>query len=121
MVRYPSEKTNSTFEIPSDVEFIAPHAFKGNKHLKKIIFPRNVAAEYGKGYLTISTSAFDDTNIEEFAISGTTSSISSATQQGNKDDTMYNLQGMIISSPKKDEVYIQNGKNTFINKSPMGR
>ena len=34
---------------------------------------------------------------------------------------MYNLQGMIISSPKKDEVYIQNGKNTFINKSPMGR
>jgi len=121
LVRYPSEKTNSTFEIPSDVEFIAPHAFKGNKHLKKIIFPRNVAAEYGKGYLTISTSAFDDTNIEEFAISGTTSSISSATQQVNKDDTMYNLQGMIISSPKKDEVYIQNGKNTFINKSPMGR
>lgn len=84
------------------------------KKLKKLIFPKRAANtnnHYGLA-MQISATAFDDTNIEEFAISGTTSSISSATQQVNKDDTMYNLQGMIISSPKKDEVYIQNGKKS---------
>lgn len=37
LVRYPSEKTNSTFEIPETVRHIVPHAFKGNKYLKTII------------------------------------------------------------------------------------
>lgn len=110
MVRYPSEKTNSTFEIPSTVSDIAPHAFKGNKHLKTIIFPKNVATEYGKGYLTISTSAFDDTCIEEFITKGESSTVSNAKVNKKNRNAKYNLQGMMINSPQKGEVYIQDGK-----------
>lgn len=115
LVRYPSGKTNTEFEIPSSIRYIADNAFKGAKNLKKLIFSKGVAItdkyDYsGRQDLQISATAFDDTNIEEFAISGSTSNISSATQKVNKDSTMYNLQGMVINSPKKDEVYVQNGK-----------
>lgn len=79
LVRYPSEKTNSTFEIPETVRHIVPHAFKGNKYLKTIIFPSCVSAGSNDYHaLTISTSAFDDTAIEEFITRGAATSISSA-------------------------------------------
>lgn len=109
LVRYPCEKTNSTFEIPSTVEFVAPHAFKGNKHLKSIIFPSNFSTEYGKGYLEISTSAFNDTSIEEFITKGESSFVSNAKVNKKNEDTKYNLQGMKIKSPQNGEVYIQDG------------
>lgn len=109
LVRYPSEKTNTTFEIPETVEDIAPHAFKGNKYLKTIIFP----SCFGIGrteYIKISTSAFDDTAIEEFITKGAVTSISSARVNKKGNDKKYNLQGMEINSPQKGEVYIQDGK-----------
>lgn len=111
LVRYPSEKTNSTFEIPETVRDIAPHAFKGNKYLKTIIFPSCFSADGNSGpYLTISTSAFDDTAIEEFITKGAATSISSARVNKKGSDKKYNLQGMEINSPQKGEVYIQDGK-----------
>lgn len=109
LVRYPSEKTNSTFEIPETVERIAPHAFKGNKYLKTIIFPSCFSADGNKS-LKISTSAFDDTAIEEFITKGAATSISSARVNKKGSDKKYNLQGMEINSPQKGEVYIQDGK-----------
>lgn len=112
LVRYPSEKTNSTFEIPETVRDIAPHAFKGNKYLKTIIFPScfsSTRSSYSKR-LTISTSAFDDTAIEEFITKGAATSISSARVNKKGSDKKYNLQGMEINSPQKGEVYIQDGK-----------
>lgn len=112
LVRYPSEKTNSTFEIPETVRYIAPHAFKGNKYLKTIIFPScfSVDRNTTSKYLTISTSAFDDTAIEEFITKGAATSISSARVNKKGSDKKYNLQGMEINSPQKGEVYIQDGK-----------
>lgn len=111
LVRYPSEKTNSTFEIPETVRDIAPHAFKGNKYLKTIIFPSCVSAGSTDHHdLTISTSAFDDTAIEEFITKGAATSISSARVNKKGSDKKYNLQGMEINSPQKGEVYIQDGK-----------
>lgn len=111
LVRYPSEKTNSTFEIPETVRDIAPHAFKGNKYLKTIIFPSCVSAgSIDHHDLKISTSAFDDTAIEEFVTKGAATSISSARVNKKGSDKKYNLQGMEINSPQKGEVYIQDGK-----------
>lgn len=112
LVRYPSEKTNTTFEIPETVEYIAPHAFKGNKYLKTIIFPSCFGITYNgrTEYLKISTSAFDDTAIEEFITKGAATSISSARVNKKGNDKKYNLQGMEINSPQKGEVYIQDGK-----------
>lgn len=111
LVRYPSEKTNSTFEIPKTVRYIAPHAFKGNKYLKTIIFPSCVSTGSNSYHaLTISTSAFDDTAIEEFIAKGAATSISSARVNKKGSDKKYNLQGMEINSPQKGEVYIQEGK-----------
>lgn len=111
LVRYPSEKTNSTFEIPETVRHIAPHAFKGNKYLKTIIFPSCVSAGSNDYHaLKISTSAFDDTAIEEFITKGAATSISSARVNKKGSDKKYNLQGMEINSPQKGEVYIQDGK-----------
>ena len=111
LIRYPSEKTNSTFEIPETVGDIAPHAFKGNKYLKTIIFPSCFSADGNtKEFLTISTSAFDDTAIEEFITKGAATSISSARVNKKGSDKKYNLQGMEINSPQKGEVYIQDGK-----------
>lgn len=111
LVRYPSEKTNSTFEIPETVRYIAPHAFKDNKYLKTIIFPSCFSADGNTTkYLTISTSAFDDTAIEEFITKGAATSISSARVNKKGSDKKYNLQGMEINSPQKGEVYIQDGK-----------
>lgn len=111
LVRYPSEKTNSTFEIPETVKYIAPHAFKGNKYLKTIIFPSCVSAGSEDRYdLKISTSAFDDTAIEEFITKGAATSIFSARVNKKGSDKKYNLQGMEINSPQKGEVYIQDGK-----------
>lgn len=111
LVRYPSEKTNSTFEVPETVRNIAPHAFKGNKYLKTIIFPSCVSAGSKDPHnLTISTSAFDDTAIEEFITKGAATSISSARVNKKGSDKKYNLQGMEINSPEKGEVYIQDGK-----------
>lgn len=111
LVRYPSEKTNSTFEIPETVRYIAPHAFKGNKYLKTIIFPSSFSTDgYTSIHLTISTSAFDDTAIEEFITKGAATSISSARVNKKGSDKKYNLQGMEINSPQKGEVYIQDGK-----------
>lgn len=109
LVRYPSEKTNSTFEIPETVRYIAPHAFKGNKYLKTIIFPSCFSVDRNKS-LKISTSAFDDTAIEEFITKGAATSISSARVNKKGSDKKYNLQGMEINSPQKGEVYIQDGK-----------
>lgn len=112
LVRYPSEKANSTFEIPETVRDIAPHAFKGNKYLKTIIFPSCFSStrnSYSKR-LTISTSAFDDTAIEEFITKGDATSISSARVNKKGSDKKYNLQGMEINSPQRGEVYIQDGK-----------
>lgn len=112
LVRYPSEKANSTFEIPETVWYIAPHAFKGNKYLKTIIFPSCVSTGSNKSYhaFKISTSAFDDTAIEEFIAKGAATSISSARVNKKGSDKKYNLQGMEINSPQKGEVYIQDGK-----------
>lgn len=112
LVRYPSEKTNSTFEIPETVRYIAPHAFKGNKYLKTIIFPSCFSKiDYNsRSFLTISTSAFDDTAIEEFITKGDATSISSARVNKKGSDKKYNIQGMEINSPQKGEVYIQDGK-----------
>lgn len=113
LVRYPSEKTNSTFEIPETVECIAPHAFKGNKYLKTIIFPScfsKIDYNGSRSFLKISTSAFDDTAIEEFITKGAATSISSARVNKKGSDKKYNLQGMEINSPQKGEVYIQDGK-----------
>lgn len=111
LVRYPSEKTNSTFEIPETIKHIAPHAFKGNKYLKTIIFPSCFSAGSEDSHkLTISTSAFDDTAIEEFITKGDATSISSARVNKKGSDKKYNLQGMEINSPQKGEVYIQDGK-----------
>lgn len=112
LIRYPSEKTNSTFEIPETVRDIAPHAFKGNKYLKTIIFPSCVSAGNKGDHhdFTISTSAFDDTAIEEFITKGAATSISSARVNKKGSDKKYNLQGMEINSPQRGEVYIQDGK-----------
>lgn len=113
LVRYPSEKMNSTFEIPETVRDIAPHAFKGNKYLKTIIFPScfsKIDYDGSHSYLKISTSAFDDTAIEEFITRGAATSISSARVNKKGSDKKYNLQGMEINSPQKGEVYIQDGK-----------
>ena len=113
LVRYPSEKTNTTFEIPETVEYIAPHAFKGNKYLKTIIFPScfsKIDYKGSRSVLKISTSAFDDTAIEEFITKGAATSISSARVNKKGSDKKYNLQGMEINSPQKGEVYIQDGK-----------
>lgn len=118
LVRYPSEKMNSTFEIPETVECIAPHAFKGNKYLKTIIFPSCFSKIDNNGsrrFLKISTSAFDDTAIEEFITKGAATSISSARVNKKGSDKKYNLQGMEINSPQKGEVYIQDGKK-FVDK-----
>lgn len=111
LVRYPSEKTSSTFEIPETVDDIAPHAFKGNKYLKTIIFPScfSVGSKETDG-LKISTSAFDDTAIEEFITKGAATSISTARVNKKGNDKKYNIQGMEINSPQKGEVYIQDGK-----------
>ena len=112
LVRYPSEKTNTTFEIPETVYQIVPHAFKGNKYLKTVIFPSCFGITY-YGHtesLKISTSAFDDTAIEEFITKGAATSISSARVNKKGNDKKYNLQGMEINSPQKGEVYIQDGK-----------
>ena len=115
LVRYPSEKTNSTFEIPETVSYIAPHAFKGNKYLKTIIFPSCFSADGNTNeYLKISTTAFDDTAIEEFITKGAATSISSARVNKKGSDKKYNLQGMEINSPQKGEVYIQDGKKYVV-------
>lgn len=113
LVRYPSEKTNSTFEIPETVRYIAPHAFKDNKYLKTIIFPScfsKIDNNGSRSLLKISTSAFDDTAIEEFITKGAATSISSARVNKKGSDKKYNLQGMEINSPQKGDVYIQDGK-----------
>lgn len=112
LVRYPSEKMNSTFEIPETVGDIAPHAFKGNKYLKTIIFPSCFSRvdNNSRHGLKISATAFDDTAIEEFITRGAATSISSARVNKKGSDKKYNLQGMEINSPQKGEVYIQEGK-----------
>lgn len=110
LVRYPVGKKEQTYEIPATVRDIAPNAFKGNKYLKTIIIP-----SVWEERLDISTSAFDDTNIEEFIINENATSVSSTRVTPKGDNTKYNFQGMKIDSPQKGELYIQDGKK-YVNK-----
>lgn len=90
LVKYPPNDIRESFTIPTTVSRIAQGAFKGAKNLKELIIPQSVAY--------IGDNAFDDSGIEEFTISVSTSMYSMA-EEGDEGVVYYDISGRVLDNP----------------------
>lgn len=111
LVKYPAQDSRESFTIPNTVSRISKGAFKGCRNLKEIIIPGSV--------FYIGEDAFDDTEIERFAVSGNDISTYSQPVETISPaigvDGYYDLSGNIMDSPPFGVgIKVEQGKGTKI-------